>query len=68
MGETFQGINGNFNGYALEDSDFNPQSDDSDVDSFFNDDSGEGVLNKKAIKKSRKIFKRTSESGAFGGF
>jgi len=68
MGDIFEGLNGGFNGYALEDSDFDTQSDDSDVNEFFNDDTGEGVLNKKAIKKSKKIFKRTSDSGAFGGF
>ena len=79
MGDTFQGIMGNFNGYALENSDFNPQSDDSDVADFFNDNSGEGVIDTKTIKKGRikKIRKkklpkfmkkRTDVEGSFGGF
>jgi len=68
-GDVFRGINGDFNGFALENSDFDPMSDDSDIDSFFDGDNGEGVIvNKKAIRKSKKIFKKTSESGAFGGF
>jgi len=70
MGETFQGINGNFNGYALENSDFDPQSDDSDVDSFFGGmESESNDLNPKQIRKGRKRFqKRQQEPNAFGGF
>jgi len=79
MGETFQGIMGNFNGYALENSNFDPQSDDSDVSNFFNDNSGEGVIDRKTIRKGRikrirkkklpKFMKeRTNVEGSFGGF
>jgi len=79
MGETFVGIMGDFNGYALEDSDFNPQSDDSNIDGFFNDDFGdqqEGgeVINRKTLKKGRiKRIRKTGrrkekQSGTFGGF
>lgn len=70
MGDIFQGIKGDFRGFALENADIspNPEDDDSDVDAFFNDDFGTEVVNTKAIKKSRKIFKKTQESGIFGGF
>jgi hypothetical protein len=69
MGDIFRGMIGDFNGFALENSDFDPMSDDSDIDSFFDGGQGEDVIvNKKAIKKSRKIFKKTKKSGAFGGF
>lgn len=70
MGETFTGIMGNFNGYALENSNFDPQSDDSDVDAFFDqNDSDDGIVNQKAIRKSRKTFKKIAKKGgAFGGF
>jgi hypothetical protein len=76
MGEIFEGLMGNFNGYALEDSDFNTQSDDSDVDSFFNDDFGnqnEQVIDQKTIKKGRvkrikKVRRSRESSGSFGGF
>jgi len=79
MGDTFQGIMGNFNGYALENSDFNPQSDDRDVASFFNDDFGDQgeVIDRRTISKGRikrirkkkfKRFVKENNLGAFGGF
>lgn len=76
MGDTFQGIMGNFNGYALEKSKFNPQSDDSNIDGFFNDDFGndnEQVIDQRTIKKARikRIRKKTmtpKSKGSFGGF
>jgi len=78
MGDTFTGIMGNFNGYALEKSDFHTQSDDSNVSSFFNDDFGnqnEQVIDRRIIRKARikRIKKvrsrpraRSSDAG-FGG-
>ncbi|NIS95950.1 MAG: hypothetical protein GTN97_08630 [Nitrosopumilaceae archaeon] len=69
MGDIFQGIKGNLNGFGLENSDFDPLDDSRDeVDAFFNDDFGEEVINKKAIKKSKKIAQDISESDIFGGF
>jgi len=80
MGDTFQGIMGNFNGYALENSDFNPQSDDSNIKGFFNDDFGnqnEQVIDRAIIRKGRikrikkkKIdkFMKRHNVGSFGGF
>ena len=68
MGEIFKNIRGNLNGYGLENSKFNPQSDDSDINSFFDQKGENSVINKKAIRKSRKIFKKTTETSAFGGF
>jgi len=71
MGDIFQGIIGGFKGFALENADKspNPEDDDTDIDSFFNDDLGTEVVNKKAIKRSRKIFRKTTEKkGMFGGF
>lgn len=56
MGDTFTGIMGNFNGYALERSNFHTQSDDSNVKSFFNDDFGnqnEQVIDRRIIRKAR---------------
>ena len=68
MPEIFGNIIGDFNGYALEDSDFDSQSDDSDVDAFFDQKGENSIVNKKAIRKSKKIFKKTTQSSAFGGF
>ena len=41
-GDTFQGINGNFHGFALENSDFDPNSDDSNMKNFFDGDNNFG--------------------------
>lgn len=70
MGDIFQGIKGGFKGFALENADIspNPEDEDTDVDSFFNDDFGEEVVNTKAIKRSRKLFQKTQKTGIFGGF
>jgi hypothetical protein len=68
MGDIFQGIKGNLQGYGLEDSDFDPQSDDGDIDAFFGDAVDDGVVNQKAIRKSKRIFEKTTESDIFGGF
>ena len=69
MGGIFENIIGGTQGYALEDSDFDPMSDDSDIDSFFNQqDEEDSIVNTKAIRKSKKIFNKTSESDIFGGF
>jgi len=77
MGDVFRGINGDFNGFALENSDFDPMSDDSDIDSFFDGDNGSGVIDTKTIKKGRikrikkeKLtkFMKQNNVGAFGGF
>ncbi len=65
----FDNIIGGTNGYALEDSDFDPMSDDSDVDAFFDqNDQDDGIVNQKAIRKSKKAFRKTTQTDAFGGF
>lgn len=69
MGGIFENIIGGTQGYALEDSEFDPMSDDSDVNAFFDqNDDDDGIVNQKALRKSKKIFNKTSESDIFGGF
>lgn len=58
MGETFVGINGDFHGFALENSDFNPVSDDSNIKNFFDDDDNFGEQ-RQAFRKSPPPFRKT---------
>ncbi len=58
MGDTFQGINGNFHGFALENSDFNPVSDDSNMKNFFDGDNDFGEQ-PQAFRKSPPPFRKT---------
>ena len=83
MGETFQGIKGNFQGYALEnlkEGNPDPELDTTNFDSFFGDGEEfneiveEKPVKKKAKKKKRKqVFIKSTpvfnkNKGVFGGF
>ena len=68
MGEIFRNIRGNLNGYGLENSKFNPQSDDSDINSFF-DQKGEnsGTIYKGQHRQNCRGRKTTSDMGRNAG-
>lgn len=66
MGDTFQGIMGNFNGFALENSDFNPQSDDSNIKFFFDEETQRQPIRKFKKRRKRGRARSTDSSAGFG--
>lgn len=66
MGDTFVGIIGNFNGFALENSDFNPQSDDSNIKFFFDEETQTRPIRKFKKRRRRSRARSIDSSAGFG--